>query len=242
MVKKNKKANENDKSALTYFKEIQKCKPLSREEEYDLWKRYKYNHDIEARNKLVTSNLKFVASVALNYQGMGLSYSDLIMEGNLGLIRAMDKFDASKGYKAISYSVWWIRQSILEALEKRNSMEAEDLPIENNKKEMSIESDEYLSDIEEYMDDVFVESGSSSAQKEKEQHTVILSLMECLNPKEKNVITKYFGLDGNEPMKLDEIGAELSLTKERVRQICERALKKMRCDALTNSILSDIYN
>src|SRR5574344_2550105 len=128
MVRKNKTSNEFDRSAGAYFKEISKCKPLSREEEFSLWERYKKNNDIEARNKLITSNLKFVASVAKKYQGRGLSYSDLIAEGNLGLIKAMDKFDGNKNIKVISYSVWWIRQTILEALDKRNSMGAEDLP------------------------------------------------------------------------------------------------------------------
>lgn len=83
MIRKNKSLIDNELSTDIYFKDINKCKPLSRDEEFNLWHKYKYENDIDARNKLVSANLKFVASVAKKYQGMGLSYSDLIMEGNL---------------------------------------------------------------------------------------------------------------------------------------------------------------
>ena len=113
MLKQKKIINDFERSSLTYFNEISEFKPLSREEEFSLWERYRKNNDIGARDKLIKSNLKFVASVAKNYQGLGLSYADLIAEGNCGLLKAIDKFDYEKGFKTISYSVWWIRQSIL---------------------------------------------------------------------------------------------------------------------------------
>lgn len=241
MLRKNKTSNEFDRSATAYFKEISNCKPLSREEEFSLWERYKKNNDIEARNKIVSSNLKFVASVAKNYQGRGLSYSDLIAEGNLGLIKAMDKYDATKGIKVISYSVWWIKQTILEALEKRNSIEADDLPTESNKSELFFDSDEYTSEIEESENNVIYSEESEDRQRQNEQKKIISIITEHLTNREKDIITKYYGLDGSEPMTLEEIGKELGITKERTRQILEKTLKKLRGEALNNSINETIY-
>ena len=128
MIKKKKVVNDFERSSQTYFKEISTFKPLSKDEEFSLWERYRNNNDLVARDKLIKSNLKFVASVARGYQGLGLSYADLIAEGNCGLMKAFDKFDYSKGYKTISYSVWWIRQSILEALKERTGIEGDALP------------------------------------------------------------------------------------------------------------------
>ena len=242
MVRKNKTSNEFDRSAGAYFKEISKCKPLSREEEFSLWERYKKNNDIEARNKLITSNLKFVASVAKKYQGRGLSYSDLIAEGNLGLIKAMDKFDGNKNIKVISCSVWWIRQTILEALDKRNSMEAEDLPTESDKSELHFESEEYTSEIEKYENDViYYSEDSEERQKVNEEKKIVSILTENLSNREKDILTKYYGLDGGDPMTLEEIGGEYNITKERTRQILEKTLKKLRSEALNNSINETIY-
>jgi RNA polymerase primary sigma factor len=128
MLKKKKSVNDFERSSQTYFNEISKFKPLSRDKEISLWERYRKNNDINARDKLIKSNLKFVASVARGYQGLGLSYSDLISEGNCGLMKAIDRFDYEKGFKTISYSVWWIKQSILEALKERTGIEGESLP------------------------------------------------------------------------------------------------------------------
>ena len=139
MLKKQKVGTEHDKSVSTYFNEVAEFKPLSKEEELALWRKYKYEGDEKAKNKLISSNLKFVASIAKQYQGRGLSYADLIAEGNIGLLKAIDKFDGERGYKIISYSVWWIKQSILEALEKRNTSNNEDLP---NDFEQQLETDD----------------------------------------------------------------------------------------------------
>ena len=130
---RNKLSNDFDISSQLYFNEINKYKSLSLDEELSLWERYKKNNDLKAKEKIITSNLKFVASVAKNYQGRGLSYSDLIAEGNCGLIKAIDKFDYKKKYKTISYSVWWIRQSILEAIKERNNIKGDDLPFDYEK-------------------------------------------------------------------------------------------------------------
>lgn len=236
MLKKQKVGTEHDKSVTTYFNEVANCKPLSREEEYELWKKYKYDGDMGARDKLISANLKFVASIAKQYQGRGLSYADLIAEGNIGLMKALDKFDGDRGYKVISYSVWWIKQSILEALAKRNTSDAEDLPCDYEK-QYAAEDDDYQIDNEgdSYISEDFGEGD------EVERTKAINFLMDYLNQRERNIITKYYGLDGNKPKTLEEIGMEYGLTKERIRQIKNMSFKKMRSVALATGMTANVF-
>lgn len=234
-MKRNKNVVQFDTNVEKYFNDISDYKPLTRDEEYDLWCKYKQGNDIEARNKLVSANLKFVASIAKNYQGRGLSYSDLISEGNLGLIRALDNFDGNKGYKIISYSIWWIKQAIQEAIEKRNEMDADDLPKFNERDEFE-ENDDY--------DDGFSSAISYDNDFEYEQDikSKIGSLMNFLSNKEKDIITQYYGLNGCKPKTLDEIGKEFGVSKERIRQINANSFKKMRSAALSFNMKETIYN
>jgi len=236
MLKKQKVGTEHDKSVTTYFEEVAAYSPLSHEEEYELWRKYKYEDDMEARNKLIAANLKFVASIAKQYQGRGLSYADLIAEGNVGLMKALDKFDGERGYKVISYSVWWIRQTILEALSKRNASEAEDLPMDYEKP-LETEDDDYRTEMS---DEAYLNDGIER-NKEMERAEAIKFLMDYLNQRERNIITKYYGLDGNKPKTLEEIGMEYGLTKERIRQIKNTSFKKMRSIALATGMTANVF-
>lgn len=238
MLKKQKVGTEHDKSVTTYFNEVASCKPLSKEEEYELWKKYKYEGDMGARDKLISSNLKFVASIAKKYQGRGLSYADLIAEGNIGLIKALDKFDGERGYKVISYSVWWIKQTILEALVKRNASDDEDLPFDYEKPIETGDVDDYYQD--EAGDDTYI-SDALEGNKHMEREEAINFLMDYLNQRERNIITKYYGLDGNKPKTLEEIGMEYGLTKERIRQIKNTSFKKMRSVALATGMTANVF-
>lgn len=240
MVKKN-KTLEFDKSVSQYFKDIADFKPLSYEEEYSLWKKYRFNNDMSARNKLVTANLKFVASIAKNYIGRGLSFSDLIAEGNVGLIKSMDRFDASKNYKSISYSVWWVRQSILEALNKRNTMEAEDLPTDTDQEDRQIDDDYCSLETGDRFQENFIDDVSDEKERDFEEKKVLTFLLSKLNDREKVIISKYFGVFGYKQETLEEIGSEFNITKERTRQLLGRIFKKLRHEALVNNIDESIY-
>lgn len=236
MLKKQKVGTEHERSVTTYFKEVAGYKALSHEEEYELWRKYKYEGDLNARDTLISANLKFVASIAKQYQGRGLSYADLVAEGNMGLIRALDKFDGERGYKIISYSVWWIRQSILEALSKRNASNGEDLP-NDYEKPLATDDDDYKTEMG---DEAYLNDGIEP-NREIERAEAIKFLMEYLNQRERNIITKYYGLDGNKPKTLEEIGMEYGLTKERIRQIKNTSFKKMRSIALSTGMTGNVF-
>lgn len=238
MIKKKKTPNDFEKSFQLYFQDIGKYSSLSLEEEQHLWELYKNNNDLNARDKLIKSNLKFVANVAKSYQGLGLSYADLIAEGNCGLLKAFDKFDYKRGYKTISYSVWWIKQAILEALRERNGINGDDLPTDFEKQ---IENDdEIVNNKPEPINDFLIDDDFSNEQKNQEISGMVYLLMDVLTKREKIIISEYFGLK-DKPKTLEEIGGSIGLTKERVRQIKEKALKKLRAEALINSVTSDIY-
>lgn len=235
--------NGYDVNAGIYFKDITNTTPLTRTEEGRLAKRWQNKNDIKARNKLVESNLKFAANIARNYKGLGLSYSDLIQEANAGLFRAADKFEPERGNKFISYAVNWVRESILTALKKRNSLPSEELPTDYNELEFVEDIREFddIEDEKEYLlDDVYIQE-EYDYEKEKDIATIVKLLLDTLTPREQFVVCKYNGINEKKPKTLEEIGNELNLTKERVRQIHEKAMKKLRAFAVENCITNDIY-
>lgn len=254
-----------------YLRDISIYPLITREEEVTLAQRIRKN-DQEALDKLVRSNLRFVVSVAKKYQNQGVSLSDLINEGNLGLIRAAHKFDETKGIKFISYAVWWIRQSILQALAEQSRIvrvplnragalhrigkRASTLLQELGRQPTHSEIAEGLDITEEEVaktmlisqvhlsldapmtpgeDNRLLDYLPDTTNRTPDEQTFEKALTEAieeslsgLKERESKILRLYFGLDGEDPMTLEDIGTLLGITRERVRQIKEKALLKLR--------------
>ena len=236
------KVSDYEQSTGAYLKDIGGFKPLTKQDEMKLWRRIKKNpEDVEAKNKLINSNLKFVVSVANSYKGRGLSMSDLVAEGNIGLMKAYYKFDPKKDVKFISYSVHWIRQSIMEALQKRNSIDSEDLPLDYEKQEDSVDEDYIEAANTPNLVTKFVDNDKDNeVERAKKQKEALEILFNGLNEREREIITRYFGIS-HDGETLEEIGKTLNLTKERVRQIKEDGLKKLRSCAIGSKDVINIY-
>lgn len=271
---KNTKYSDSDNEVLsTYLKTIDKIPLLTYDEEYELALKAK-NGDKKAREKLINSNLRFVVSVAKKFRGQGMPLEDLINEGNIGLMTAVDKFEPEKGYHFISYAVWWVRQAILKALAEQSRPVRLPLNRSNeliqivrakndliHKKGISdptvdeiavasgldvtlvknlldvtrdmISFDSPIKGDEEgdssYFD--FVEDKTQSPEDDVVNHMMekdVRGLLSVLGDKERDIIEKRYGFNGNEPMSLKAIGDEYNLTKERIRQIEKAALQKLR--------------
>lgn len=221
---------ENDKfnEVNSYFEDIKGYKPLSSKEEKKLALEIKKG-DQKALNRLVTSNLKFVVNIAKKYKDSGVPFSDLISEGNLGLIRAAQKFDETKNVKFISYAVWWVKNSIQECIEQYNT-----------KSESSGVGDYIFTNCTSdnyevnHINEEF-ENELTDLQSRKES---LNDLMKCLQKREINVLIDYFGLEDGKEKTLDEISKKMNLTNERVRQIKDKALIKLRTEALLSNEFS----
>jgi RNA polymerase primary sigma factor len=264
--------NRESQSLEKYLQEIGKVDLLTPEEEVDLAKRIKQG-DQEALEKLTKANLRFVVSVAKQYQNQGLSLSDLINEGNLGLIKAAQRFDETRGFKFISYAVWWIRQSILQALAEQSRIVR--LPLNKvgslnkiNRAFSELEQEferepsaEELANVLEIateevettlgvaarhvsMDAPFVDGEDNSLLDVLENSTTpgtdddlsytqslrreIERSLGTLTERQCDVIKLYFGIGVEHPMSLEDIGDKFGLTRERVRQIKDKAINKLR--------------
>ena len=262
--------NRESQSLDKYLQEIGREELVSPEEEVELAQRIR-NGDQKALEKLTRANLRFVVSVAKQYQNQGLSLPDLINEGNLGLIKAAEKFDETRGFKFISYAVWWIRQSILQALAEQSRIvrlplnqvgslnkinkalskfeqENERLPSNDELSEMIEVPKDKIADTlrgsgrhvsvdapfvegeDNSLLDILPNDDSPSADKglvNESLSTEIDRALQILTPREREIIKSFFGI-GCQEMTLEEIGERLDLTRERVRQIKEKAIRKLK--------------
>ena len=263
--------NRETESLDKYLQEIGKIALITAEEEVELALKIKAG-DQHALEKLTTANLRFVVSVAKQYQNQGLTLSDLINEGNVGLIKAASRFDETRGFKFISYAVWWIRQAILQALAEQSrtvrlplnkigninkikktfahleqthqrppspqEIAAElDMTINDVKESMkntgrSISMDAPLAEGEDYNLYDVLNTGESPNPDQalilESLRTEIGRALETLTPREADVVKLYFGLSNQHPMTLEEIGNTFDLTRERVRQIKEKAIRRLK--------------
>jgi RNA polymerase primary sigma factor len=263
--------NRDTPSLDKYLQEIGRVDLISPEEEVILARRIK-SGETEALRKLVKANLRFVVSVAKQYQNQGMSLPDLINEGNLGLMKAAQRFDETRGFKFISYAVWWIRQAILQALAEQARIVR--LPVnkigsinrinrafarleqEYEREPSSQEIAEMLEMIPEEVKDALKTTGRTvsmdapiSSEEDNNMYDVLQSsdtpspdknlineslayeierALSTLSPRESKVLKLYFGLGMKHPYTLEEIGEELGLTRERVRQIKEKAIKRIQ--------------
>jgi RNA polymerase primary sigma factor len=272
--------NRESQSLEKYLQEIGKVELITPEEEVRLARLIKQG-DQRALDRLTKANLRFVVSVAKQYQNQGLSLPDLINEGNLGLIKAAQRFDETKGFKFISYAVWWIRQSILQALaeqarivrlplnkvgltnriQKAFSQLEQEFEREPSAEELAdllnMELDEVTSTLsinvrhvsvdtplsegeESTLLDVLVNTNAEKTDAELDHHqslkTEIDRSLQTLTERQKEVLCYFFGIGVDHPLSLEDIGEKFNLTRERVRQIKDKAITKLRtqqkCDLL----------
>ena len=222
-----------DPCAQIYMKSIKEIKPLNKEDEHRLIKRYKKNHDLDARNKLITSNLKYTCKLANNFRNRGIPFSHLISEANDALMYAIDHFDESKDVKIISYAKWWINRYLHKLTESNIEKLEDELPTE---REPQL-SDSNINYLQEYdVENKFRNATFTGADSQKEinnRNELIDTLYSCLNEREVEIVSMRFGLPPYESEStLEDIGKKLKLTKERVRQIHEKAMTKMRSQAM----------
>lgn len=227
-------ANDFTRTTEIYYEELRKYKPLTKSKERRLLKKCKKGN-IKAKNEILESNLKFVFDVAKHYTGRGLSILELISEGNMGLLRAIDKFDLEKDVKFISYAVWWIRQAMLEAIRRKRLIDFVDIEpnCDNDSaignKLIDEEDDSYTSN-EKTSEDDEIEKEMSENQK-----TYISNLLNCLSDREREIIEDFYGLNDKKELTLTDISKKRELSIERVRQIKLIALRKLRSNALVYS-------
>lgn len=264
--------NRESQSLEKYLQEIGKVELISPEEEVSLAERIK-KHDQKALDRLVKANLRFVVSVAKQYQNQGLSLPDLINEGNLGLIKAALRFDETKGFKFISYAVWWIRQSILQSLAEQSRivrlplnkvgltnriskayqqleqefereptaeeladllhLETEEVASAINVATRHISMDSPIVDGEENTLADILENPNAEKTDYKMDHYESLKReversLETLSQRQKEVVCYFFGIGQEDPLSLEDIGHKFNLTRERVRQIKDKAITRLK--------------
>ena len=264
--------NRETKSLNSYLQDVSRIELITAEEEVELAQRIREG-DQEALDKLTRSNLRFVISVAKQYQNQGLTLSDLINEGNVGLVKAAQRFDETRGFKFISYAVWWIRQSILQAISEQsrvvrlplnkigdiNKIRKAAIHLEQvhervpSASEIALEVDMSISNVKQALKnsgrslsmdapfqegendnnlyDVLSSGESPNPDKELLQDSLRIEIgraLDTLSPREADVVKLSFGLSGQPAMSLQEIGDTFDLSRERVRQIREKAIRRLR--------------
>ena len=255
-----------------YWRDVKDAEPLSREKEVEFFQLAEAGNE-KARQALVLANLRFVVSVARDYKDYGLSLIELISEGNVGLMEAVKRFDETRGFKFITYAVWWIRQAILKGLaeqgkiarppmsqindlqkvEKESGFLAQqlgrvptfeeiadrvDISVERTRNAFEVSQQDVSLDAPAFPDEetslvqVFASNEASIDERfvASEMRETVTACLGVLDDREYQIVRAYFGLDNSEPQTLEEIGDAMGVTRERIRQLRNRALEKMKAE------------
>ena len=237
----NQYANDFTETVKVYYDDLKKYKPLTKAKERRLLKKCKKGN-LKAKNEILEANLRFVFDIAKHYTGRGVPISELISDGNMGLLRAIEKFDESNDVKFISYAVWWIRQAMLESIKKRNAINFVEIePNTDNDASMDkklIEDDE---DDVSFDNDFSNENDEKSKEVTDNQRNIITSLIGTLSDRERDIVENYYGINDKKELTLTDIGKKYNLSSERVRQIKINAIRKLRSKILLYDDLEDLF-
>lgn len=240
----NQYANDFTSTVKIYYDDLKKYKPLTKAKEKRLLKLTRKGN-LKAKNEILEANLKFVFDIAKHYTGRGLSISELISEGNMGLLRAIEKFDEEKDVKFISYAVWWIRQAMLEAIKKKKMLMMVEIdPADSNdnifERKIADDEDERIGGAS----DIGFSNEAEEYKKELKanQKEVIGNLLNSLNSREKEIIEHYYGLSNKRELTLNEIGKKYNLSSERVRQVKLTAIRKLRSSMMMYDDMEELLS
>lgn len=237
----NQYANDFTSTVRVYYDELKKYKPLSKAKERRLLKQCKRGN-FKAKNELLEANLKFVFDIAKHYTGRGLSISELISEGNMGLLRAIEKFDEAKDVKFISYAVWWIRQAMSDAIKKNKAINFVEIePNENNDSIIEnrvVDEDDDLAVSNSFYSNEYDEKVKEISYNQK---VIVGKIMKSLSERERDIIENYYGINNKKELSLVDIGKKYNLTSERVRQIKLNAIRKLRSKIMLCDDFEDLF-
>ena len=240
-INMNQYANDFTETVRVYYDDLKKYKPLTKAKERRLLKKCKKGN-LKAKNEILEANLRFVFDIAKHYTGRGVPITELISDGNSGLLRAIEKFDESKNVKFISYAVWWIRQAMLESIKRRNAINFVEIePNTDNDSSMDkklIEDDE---DDVSFNNDFSNENDEKSIEVSENQRNIITSLIGTLSDRERDIVENYYGINDKKELTLTDIGKKYNLSSERVRQIKLNAIRKLRSKILLYDDLEDLF-
>lgn len=240
----NQYANDFTSTVRIYYDELKKYKykPISKAKERRLLKQCKRGN-LKAKNELLEANLRFVFDIARHYTGRGVPISDLISEGNMGLLKAIEKFDDTKDVKFISYAVWWIRQAMTDAIKRKKSVTFVEIePNESNDSVIDSKIIDEDDEISETKDTTYTNEYDEKAKEVSEnQKAMVSKIISILSDRERNIIESYYGINNKKELTLVDIGKKYNLTSERVRQIKLSAIRKLRSKIMLCNDCEDLF-